>query len=110
MDHARSHLNRIIVVSALLVVLPLLAIAERLRRGWGRAFAVRAIRRTGRLCGVTFDVRSSGSVVEEGSCVLVPKHTSPLVIAAVLAARSDVTCVDDTASIRLVTHLTPTRS
>ena len=90
MDDARSHLNRIIVLAALLVVLPMIAISERVHRGWGRAFAVRAIRRTGRLCGVTFDVRSSGSVVEAGSCVLVPNHTSPVDIAAVLVARPDV--------------------
>lgn len=90
MGNARSHLNRIIVLSALLVLLPLIAISERVHRGWGRAFAVRGIRRTGRLCGVTFDVRSTGSLEERGSCVLVPNHTSPLDIAAVLVARPDV--------------------
>ena len=90
MDNARSHLNRMIVLSALVVVLPLIAISERIHRGWGRAFAVRAIRRTGRLCGVTFDVRSTGSFEERGACVLVPNHTSPIDIAAVLVARPDV--------------------
>ena len=86
---ARSHVNRIIVLSALLVVLPLIAVAERIRPGWGRAFAVRAIRWTGRLCGVTFDVRGSRRSEGRGSCVLVPNHTSPLDIVALLVARPD---------------------
>ena len=90
MRNARSHLNRIIVLSALLVVLPLVALSERVHRGWGRALAVRAIRRTGRLCGITFDVRSTEATKERGSCVLVPNHTSPVDIAAMLIARPDV--------------------
>lgn len=86
----RSHLNRIIVLSALLIVLPMIVISERVHRGWGRAFAVRAIRWTGRLCGVTFDVHSSASLDGGGSWVLVPNHTSPVDIAAVMVARPDV--------------------
>ncbi len=85
----RSQLNRVIVISVLLVVLPGIAIAERLRRGAGRRLAVAAIRRAALMCGVRIEVTGTVQLADSKSFVLVPNHTSPMDIAAMLVARPD---------------------
>lgn len=85
----RSHLNRIILVGALLVILPTIAITERLRRGTGRRFATSAIRTIARLCGIHIEVTGGDQLDPTQSYVLVPNHTSPVDIAAMLVARPD---------------------
>ncbi len=82
----RAQVNRPVVVVFVVCALPAIALVERLAPGRGRQLAVRAIRLLGRLCGVTFDVRSPGPLDGNGSYVLVPNHSSPLDIAAMLLA------------------------
>ncbi len=82
---ARAQLNRVIAVVALVVVLPTIAVAERLRPGSGRAVALRAIATVSRLCGVGFEV--TGPVGDAPThAVVVAHHASPLDIPAVLSA------------------------
>lgn len=82
-----------VVALGVLSCLPLMLIAERVRRGGGRAVALHAIRLVARLCGLTFDVRGAARLEPGGSYVFVPNHTSPLDIPALLAARPDVSFV-----------------
>ncbi len=86
----RSHLNRIILVVALGVVLPAIAVGEHLRPGAGRRLAVRAVHRVGRMCGIHIEVHGADRLDSRSAYVLVPNHTSPMDIAAVLLARPDV--------------------
>lgn len=86
----RGQLNRCIAVVALIVLLPVVAVAERMRRGAGRSVARRSILRVGRLCGVVFEVRASSEFDRAGSYVVVPNHSSPVDIAAMLVACPDV--------------------
>jgi 1-acyl-sn-glycerol-3-phosphate acyltransferase len=85
----RSQLNRVVVVFALLIVLPAVAVAERVRRGSGRTVAVAAIKRIAILCGIRIEVRGGAQLDPASSYVLVPNHTSPMDIAAMLVARPD---------------------
>ena len=85
----RSQLNRLIVITSLLVVLPMVAMVERIRRGTGRRLAVAAIRRVARCCGIRIEVTGSNQLDPSRSYVLVPNHTSPMDIAAMLVARPD---------------------
>lgn len=85
----RSQINRSILISVLLVVLPLIAITERLRVGTGRGLAIAAIRRVARLCGIQIEVAGGDQLDDHASYVLVPNHTSPMDIAAMLVARPD---------------------
>ena len=83
----RSHLNRVVLVGVLLVVLPTVAITERLRKGSGRKVAVAAIVRVARVCGIHIEVTGVEQLDDQASYVLVPNHTSPMDIAAMLVAR-----------------------
>lgn len=85
----RTQLNRLIVAVALLVGLPAVSIAERLRRGAGRRLACDALALVARACGITYDVRGGDDLVAGGSYVLVPNHASPLDIPAILTARNE---------------------
>lgn len=85
----RSQVNRIILLTALLLVLPAVAITERLRRGTGRRVAVSAIRKVARVCGIHIEVHGGDQLDPKASYVLVPNHTSPMDIAAMLVARPD---------------------
>ena len=85
----RSHLNRVILVIVLLAVLPAVAVTERLRRGTGRRLAVAAIRWVARVCGIQIEVTGGDQLDSSASYVLVPNHTSPMDIAAMLVARPD---------------------
>ncbi len=81
----RAQLNRVVAVMALVVVLPTIAVAERLHRGSGRAVALRAITVVSRLCGVTFEVSGPVGGASPGA-VVVAHHASPMDIPAVLSA------------------------
>lgn len=87
---ARSQLNRVLVVLALLAVLPFVALSERVRKGTGRRVVVRAIRMVARMCGVRIDVKTSPEFEPASPYVFVANHSSPLDIAAVLVACPDV--------------------
>jgi putative phosphoserine phosphatase/1-acylglycerol-3-phosphate O-acyltransferase len=86
---ARIGVNAVVVATGLLVALPLVAIAERLRAGAGRRVAVGAIRAIAASCGVRVLIDDPGEDVD-GPTILVPNHGSPVDIAAVLLARPDV--------------------
>lgn len=83
----RSHLNRIILLVTLGAVLPAIAVGERLWPGAGRRLAVRAIDRVGRMCGIRIEVHGADRLDNGAAYVLVPNHTSPMDIAALLLAR-----------------------
>jgi 1-acyl-sn-glycerol-3-phosphate acyltransferase len=85
----RPQVNRIILIVFLLAVLPAVAVAERIRRGTGRRIAVSAIRKAARVCGIQIEVTGSQQLDSHASYVLVPNHTSPMDIAAMLVARPD---------------------
>jgi 1-acyl-sn-glycerol-3-phosphate acyltransferase len=84
----RSQLNRVLVLGSLLLLLPSVAVAERLRAGWGRALAGGGVAAVAKLCGVTFDVR--GQPIDRsdpaGAAVVVANHSSPMDIPALLVA------------------------
>ena len=52
----RSQVNRVLVALTLLVVLPAIAVAERIRPGAGRRIAISTGRRLARACGVRVEV------------------------------------------------------
>lgn len=83
----RAQLNRVVLVVALFIVLPSIALGERLRRGLGRRIALHAIRGISRLLGVRWDVSVDADAAAVDQAVLVPNHRSPLDIPAVLLAR-----------------------
>ena len=87
----RTGVNGAAVVIGLTVALPLLTIAERIKAGAGRAVARFAIRVVARVCGIEIVVVGAGRVasVEGRPHVLVPNHSSPVDIAALLSARPD---------------------
>lgn len=85
----RAQLNRLVVVASLLLALPTVAVVGRINRRAGRRVAVRAVKMMSRVCGVRIDVRGTEHVDDGGAYVLVPNHTSPFDIAAVLVARPD---------------------
>jgi 1-acyl-sn-glycerol-3-phosphate acyltransferase len=78
------------VVLVLLVGLPLVALTERLHRGWGRSVATVCVRLVGRLAGVAFDLRSEQDLEGRPPVILTPNHSSPMDIPAVLMACPDV--------------------
>ena len=71
------------------MVLPTIAILERIRRGTGLRFGRRAVLVIGGLCGVRFEVRGLERLDPAGSHVFVPNHHSPLDIPAMVVARPD---------------------
>jgi 1-acyl-sn-glycerol-3-phosphate acyltransferase len=82
----RSQLNRILVLLALVISLPTIAIAERVRTGKGRVVAVKAVQLAAGLCGVAFDVEVATSIDPECPYIFVANHSSPMDIPAVLVA------------------------
>ena len=85
----RGVLNGVIVAGVLTVSLPLIVVAERVRRGSGRSVAARATRVVAALCGLAFDVRGLEQLNGSTPYVFVPNHSSPADIPAMLAAVSD---------------------
>lgn len=82
----RVQVNRIIVALAVVALLPAIAAAEALRPGAGRRVARRGVQLTARVCGVRFEVVGGDDLDPGGSYVLVPNHSSPLDIPAMLVA------------------------
>jgi 1-acyl-sn-glycerol-3-phosphate acyltransferase len=85
----RIQLNRAVVAAGLAVTLPLIALAERARPGAGRRVAVSSIRVISRLCGVRFEVVGRERLEPGRGYVVVPNHSSPLDIPAVLLVWPD---------------------
>jgi 1-acyl-sn-glycerol-3-phosphate acyltransferase len=85
----RAQLNRVVILFGLLLALPVVALVGRVHRRAGRRVAVRAVKSITRLCGIRIDVHGAEHLDDKASYVLVPNHTSPLDIAAVLVARPD---------------------
>jgi 1-acyl-sn-glycerol-3-phosphate acyltransferase len=85
----RAQYNRVVVVVALLVLLPTVVVGERLRRGSGRRVRRWGISIVATLCGVRFEVRGRSSLDRQGS-VIVPNHSSPMDVPALLWADPDI--------------------
>ena len=85
----RAQVNRAVAGVALLLLLPSVALFERVRRGTGRAVARHGISIVARLCGVRFDVRPSAAPIAGGTTVFVANHASPMDIPAILSAVPD---------------------
>lgn len=83
-------MNGVVVVVAMTVVLPIVVVAERTRRGAGRRVAVGAVRALGRACGIRFEAIGRELLPTERLAVLVPNHASPVDIPALLATVPDV--------------------
>jgi 1-acyl-sn-glycerol-3-phosphate acyltransferase len=85
----RAQCNRVLVVVALLVLLPTVVIGERLRRGSGCHILRWGVSIVATMCGVRFAVRGHSPLDRHGS-VVVPNHSSPMDIPALLWADSDI--------------------
>ena len=85
----RAQYNRIIVVVALLVLLPVVVIGERVRTGSGRHILRRGVSILASMCGIRFEVRGCSADDRRGA-VVVPNHSSILDIPALLWADPDV--------------------
>ena len=85
----RRAVNAFVAVVGLLVGLPAVVVAERLRRGWGRTVGIAVIRGVSAACGVRYEIEA-GDGVSADRCVYVPNHSSPLDIPAMLLTRRDV--------------------
>ena len=80
-----------VVLLGLLVALPAVGVAERLRAGAGRAVAGRAIRAISAACGIRYAVTGLEHLGPAGGpYVYVPNHASPVDIPALLVARPGV--------------------
>lgn len=79
-------MSRVLILTALLVVLPTIAIAERFRDGSGRVVAVTAIKILAKLCGIQFETVGADRLPTTRSYLFVPNHASPIDVAAVLVA------------------------
>lgn len=86
----RAQLNRIVVVCSLVVVLPMVALVERVRAGAGRRAICGCIRVVGRLCGLRFEVLGRERLDPSRPYVFVPNHSSFLDIPALLLADDQV--------------------
>lgn len=86
----RSQANRCLVVVALLVLLPAVVLTERVRRGTGRRLAHWGVSVVATLCGVRVVVRGRRPREYPGRSVVVPNHSSPMDIPALLLADPDV--------------------
>ena len=90
LPRVRTQVNRIVIVVAVCVILPLVACVERIRPGQGQAVARRGIRLVARCCGIAFEVRSRVPPDRDRHpAIYVPNHSSPIDIPAMLMARPD---------------------
>jgi len=85
----RAQANRIVVVAALLVLLPIVVVGERLRHGSGRRLLRWGVSIVATWCRVRFEVRGRQTGTHPGS-VIVPNHSSPMDIPALLWAEPDI--------------------
>ncbi len=83
----RAQANRFIVLVALVALLPLVAVVERLAKGYGRRLALRGISAIARVCGVRFEVRISARGPLPSPAIFTPNHSSPMDIPAMLVAQ-----------------------
>lgn len=83
----RAQVNRVLAALTLFVSLPLVVVAERVHRGWGRRYAVWAIRTLCRAAGVRVEVDGLDQLVPGERYVFVPNHRSHLDIPAMFLAR-----------------------
>lgn len=86
----RSQVNRVLVALTLLVVLPVIAVAERVRAGAGRRVAIATARRLAWVCGVRVEVTGGEGLVPGRSYVFVPNHRGHLDIVLMFLARPGV--------------------
>ena len=82
---ARAQLNRVVVAGSLGILLPVVAMVERVRGGTGGPTARRAVRAVAGFCGVTFEVRARPGEWPSPA-LYTPNHSSPIDIAALLVA------------------------
>jgi 1-acyl-sn-glycerol-3-phosphate acyltransferase len=82
----RAQANRCLVVVALLLLLPSIVVVERVRRGAGRRLVRWGVSVVATLCGVHVLVRGSHPADTPGRTILVPNHSSPMDIPALLLA------------------------
>ena len=82
----RAQLNRVVLVVLFLIGIPLLVAAEKLRAGWGQAVALRMLRAGAWLAGVHVRVEDPAGLPADRPVILVPNHSSPLDVAALLLA------------------------
>jgi 1-acyl-sn-glycerol-3-phosphate acyltransferase len=87
---ARAQVNRILLVIALGIALPLVAVVERVRPGRGQPVALRCVRLAARWCGVKFEVRIPPGATMPQVAIYTPNHSSPMDIPALLVARPDI--------------------
>ncbi len=85
----RAQVNRIVVVTSVLVLLPVVVVGDRLRPGSGRRHLRWGVSIVATWCGVRFEVRGRRPGALPGS-VLVPNHSSPMDIPALLWAEPDI--------------------
>jgi 1-acyl-sn-glycerol-3-phosphate acyltransferase len=85
----RAQLNRVIVLSSVLVGLPVLILAQWLRPGSGRRIALILVRLVGAACGVRIETKGHFSVDAGQEQIWVANHTSLLDIPALLTALPD---------------------
>jgi 1-acyl-sn-glycerol-3-phosphate acyltransferase len=85
----RAQCNRVLVVAALLILLPTVVIGERIRHGSGRRILRWGISVLATLCGIRFAVRGRSPLDRQAS-VVVPNHSSPMDIPALLWADPDI--------------------
>ena len=89
----RVQANRVLVGLGLLLGLPVIVVAEKLRRGSGRRIALRMVRAGSRAVGLGVDVIGTGQVPTGRAAVLVANHSSPLDIPVLMSAFPEVTFV-----------------
>jgi 1-acyl-sn-glycerol-3-phosphate acyltransferase len=83
----RPHLNRVLVAVTLLLGLPAMAVADRVRHGAGRWLGLRLSRALAWACGVRVEVAGGERLDPATSYVYVPNHRSHLDIVAMFLAR-----------------------
>jgi 1-acyl-sn-glycerol-3-phosphate acyltransferase len=86
-DRIRSQLNRIVASLTLLVVFPVIAISDKLRKGSGIRVTFKAIDVLARLCGIKF---SKVGTFDLDEAIIVANHSSYMDIPAVLAVLGEV--------------------
>ncbi|HET6793578.1 MAG TPA: lysophospholipid acyltransferase family protein [Acidimicrobiales bacterium] len=89
-ERLRVQVNRLLLVVLFLLGLPLIVAAERIRRGSGQLVALRVLRTGARLTGVRIVTRSQVEPPGDRPVILVPNHSSPLDIAALVLAYPEI--------------------
>jgi 1-acyl-sn-glycerol-3-phosphate acyltransferase len=85
----RRGVNGVVVVGVLVVALPAIVVAERLRAGAGRTVAAATVRFLSRLCGIRYVVDGREHLEPHRRYVVVANHSSPVDIPALFLFRPD---------------------